>query len=86
MTATQPSSVQAQLMPIPLNMYVAKSGNPAPNSDRRKVLAAMADAANYKDLCQHCAMCANGQRQQGKESIEDVKRGFALTMRYASTK
>jgi hypothetical protein len=34
-------------MPIPLNMYVANRGKMAPQRDRRKVFAAMAEAANY---------------------------------------
>ncbi len=50
--ATQPSRVPAQLTPIALNMYWAKSGNPAPASERRKVFAAMAEAA----LRQHVSL------------------------------
>lgn len=34
--------------PMPLIMYVANRGNTAPQMDRRKVLAAMADAANIR--------------------------------------
>lgn len=83
MAATQPSSVQAQLIPMPLNIYVANSGNPAPKSERKKVFAAMAEAANYTDFCQRCPMC---QDQKEKESIEEIKKDFALTIRYASTK
>lgn len=43
--ATQPSRVPAQLTPMALNMYVAKSGKTAPASERRKVFAAIAEAA-----------------------------------------
>lgn len=46
--ATQPSNVHAHWIPIPLNMYVANRGKMAPKRERRKVLAAMADAANCK--------------------------------------
>ena len=43
--ATQPSRVPAQLTPRALNMYIEKRGKTAPASDRRKVFAAIADAA-----------------------------------------
>ena len=44
-TATHASSVPAQLTPRALNMYMEKSGKTAPAMERRKVLAAMAEAA-----------------------------------------
>lgn len=44
-SATQPRSVLAQLTPSASNMYVAKRGNTAPKRDRRKVFAAIAEAA-----------------------------------------
>lgn len=43
--ATHPSSVPDQFTPMASNMYMEKSGKTAPASDRRKVLAAMAEAA-----------------------------------------
>ena len=43
--ARQPSSVAAHWMPRLLNICRAKSGKPAAAMERRKVLAAMADAA-----------------------------------------
>jgi hypothetical protein len=33
---------------MPSNIYVAKSGNPAPQRDLRNVFAAMAEAANIR--------------------------------------
>lgn len=45
--ATKPSSEPAQLTPRPLNMYWEKSGKTAPQMERRKVLAAMAEAALF---------------------------------------
>ena len=45
MSATQPSSVPAQLTPSASNMYVANRGNAAPKRERRMVFAAMAEAA-----------------------------------------
>ncbi len=47
-TATQPSRVPAQLMCIASNMYVAKRGKQAPARERRKVFAAIADAALWR--------------------------------------
>lgn len=44
-SATQPRSVFAQLTPSPSYMYVAKRGKTAPKIERRKVFAAMAEAA-----------------------------------------
>ena len=44
-TATQPSKVPAQLTPSARNVYCEKRGKPAPARERRKVLAAMAEAA-----------------------------------------
>ena len=43
--ATHPSSVPDQFTPIASNMYMEKSGKTAPAMERRKVLAAMAEAA-----------------------------------------
>lgn len=43
--ATKPSSVPAQLTPRALNMYMLKRGKTAPARERRKVLAAIAEAA-----------------------------------------
>ena len=43
--ATQPRRVLAQLTPRASNMYVAKRGKTAPKRERRKVFAAMAEAA-----------------------------------------
>lgn len=40
---THPSSVMPQLIPIPSNIYVAKSGKMAPNKLLIIVLAAIAD-------------------------------------------
>lgn len=45
--ATNPSSELAQLTPRALNMYVAKRGKTAPAMERRKVFAAMAEAALF---------------------------------------
>ena len=45
MSATQPRSVPAQFTPSASNMYVANRGNTAPKMERRKVFAAMAEAA-----------------------------------------
>ena len=45
MSATQPRSVPAQFTPSASNMYVAKRGKTAPKRERRKVFAAMAEAA-----------------------------------------
>lgn len=47
--ATQPRSVPVQLTLSALNMYVANSGKTQAASDRRKVLAAMAEAALRND-------------------------------------
>jgi len=44
-TATQPRSVPAQLTWIALNMYMENKGKMAPARERRKVLAAIAEAA-----------------------------------------
>ena len=49
-TATKPRSVPAQFTCNALNIYILKSGKIAPARDRRKVFAAMADAA----LCNIC--------------------------------
>ena len=43
--ATKPSSVPVQLTPRALNMYMLKRGKTAPARERRKVLAAIAEAA-----------------------------------------
>ena len=43
--ATQPRRVPDQLTWMALNMYVANNGKTAPAMDRRKVFAAMAEAA-----------------------------------------
>lgn len=43
--ATQPSNVPLQLTLRALNMYIEKRGNAAPASERKNVLAAMAEAA-----------------------------------------
>lgn len=51
-TPTQASKVPAQLTLSALNMYVAKRGKTAPARERRKVFAAMADAA----------LCGEGQK------------------------
>jgi hypothetical protein len=45
-TAIQPSRVEAYSIPIPLNICCAKRGNTAPQRERRKVFAAIAEAAN----------------------------------------
>ena len=47
-TATQASKVPAQLTFKALNMYVANRGKTAPAMERRKVFAAMAEAALLK--------------------------------------
>ena len=44
-TAMQPSNVPDQFTPIPANMYMEKRGKTAPQMDRRRVFAAMAEAA-----------------------------------------
>lgn len=41
-------TVDAHSIPIPSNMYVAKSGKMPPKSDRMKVFAAIAEAANMR--------------------------------------
>lgn len=43
--AKQPKSVDAHSMPIPLNIWRANRGNPAAVIERRKVFAAIAEAA-----------------------------------------
>lgn len=43
--ATPPSKVAAQFMPSLTNIVFAKSGKPAPQSERRTLLPAFADAA-----------------------------------------
>lgn len=43
--AIQPSRVDAQSIPMPLNICSAKSGNPAAKQDRKSVFAAIAEAA-----------------------------------------
>lgn len=48
--ATQPRSVPDQLTWIALNMYMLNRGNTAPASDRKNVLAAMAEAALYEPV------------------------------------
>lgn len=57
MRATHPSSVLAHWTPIPWNMYVANSGKIAPKSDRKKVFAAIAEAANYGIIREHVRRC-----------------------------
>ena len=46
--ATQPRSVPVQLTFRALNMYMLKRGKPAPARERRKVFAAMAEAALWE--------------------------------------
>lgn len=45
--AMKPSNEPAQLTPSLLNIWRANSGNPAAKAERRKVFAAMADAALF---------------------------------------
>lgn len=44
-----PSSVEAHCMPIPSNICRANNGKAAPHRLRRKVFAAIAEAANYSN-------------------------------------
>lgn len=46
--ATAPRRVLAQLTPMASNMYVAKRGKMAPKRERKKVFAAMAEAALWE--------------------------------------
>lgn len=66
-SATQPSRVPAQLTPRALNMYVLKREKTAPKIDRRKVFAAIAEAA-LMEICQYLPdmPLPSGEKHEGR--------------------
>lgn len=59
-TAMKPSNEPAQLTPRLRNIWRANSGNPAANAERRKVFAAMADAALFLAFVRLRKFCEGG--------------------------
>lgn len=73
--ATQPSSVPAQLTPRAENMYMEKRGKMAPARDRRKVFAAMAEAALWK------VVRRDHEEGEVREGFGDQLDGWTYNMR-----
>lgn len=61
-SATKPRSEPAQLTPSALNIYVLKRGKTAPARERRKVLAAIAEAALLEAVSMRALRCCDGRR------------------------
>lgn len=69
---------------MPLNIWRANKGKPAAAMDRRKVLAAMADAALEKRLCKCGFDDEVRERDMTEEGCVWKSKGSTYNMRYVS--
>lgn len=72
--ATNPRSEPAQLTPRALNMYMLKRGKTAPAMDRRKVFAAMAEAA----LINKATWVSKEVRAREERGNEDIQHEISV--------
>jgi hypothetical protein len=72
-TAIHPSKVEAYWIPIPLNICCAKRGKTAPQRERRKVFAAMAEAANYDTVSKNLTKAVHDFRNEQKDRSNCAK-------------